>query len=88
MTGTEPVIADLLRLTVNVSPPLLAPFTFDPTAGSRLEQVASFVGEDFEYDYDGPIVDIDGPLASGLVNATCLESNFPGSTVEVSRCQF
>ena len=41
--------------------------------------------DDTIYDYDGPIVSINGPLARGLVNATCLESMYPGSTAEVSK---
>ena len=42
----------------------------------------------YESTYDGPMIDIDGPLASALIDATCLESNFPGSTDEVSRSRF
>ena len=42
----------------------------------------------YESTYDGPMIDIDGPLASALIDATCLESNFPGSTDEVKKCQF
>ena len=48
--------------------------------------MASLFDDTTYYDYDGPIVDIDGPLASGLIDPACLESMYPGSTAEVSRC--